>query len=218
MAISRKKLRSLQPALFVVLDGANLCIHPSKPRLLSTTDSSAISSLIRTRRFDPSTLNSESLHNALLYLQGTALNLSGLQRVFIRTSESPPKLISIDPRLRTPLSFNDFATMMHSLVKDQVVSGKGGERLMKFCNKDIANSIPPGVRRYGVYVSKSDAIVDPKEFVSEEPLLVYVNVNPEAECADEVLAGKKCLSNDALSCGMTAARVVRAVEKARAIW
>jgi rRNA pseudouridine-1189 N-methylase Emg1 (Nep1/Mra1 family) len=216
--ISSKKLQTIQPALLIIIDGAHLIVHPTKPRLLASTDSSAISQLAADRRFDVSTLNAESMHNTLLYLQGTALNLSGVQRVFIRTADSPSKLIAVDPRFETPLAFSDFARMMYCLVKDQLVSGAGGERLMKFVKSDVSNSIPPGIPRCAIHIHPNDNIVDPADFVSQNPLLIYVNLNPRVECTDEVIERRACLSNDALSCGMTAARVVRAVEKAHAIW
>jgi rRNA pseudouridine-1189 N-methylase Emg1 (Nep1/Mra1 family) len=216
--ISSKKLQSLTPAIFIVIDRVNLIPHPGKPRMLCTSDDIDIAYLSQRSALVPEDINIELLYATLYYLQNTALNQAGLQRTFLRTSESPPKLIAIDPRLQIPDTFESFMYMMHLFLKNQLVKGPGGERLMRFVKHDIGESIPPDVPRFCIYVDKDEPIVDVKTFVNKESGLFYVNIRPEQKCEDEVMEKIFCVSNDELSCGTAICRVVRAVEDVHGIW
>jgi hypothetical protein len=89
---------------------------------------------------------------------------------------------------------------------------------MRFVKSDIGLSLPPGIARYAVSISDDGPIADATAFVSGKPCLVYVNLDPTKQCADEVIEGQFCLSTCMLSCATLVARVVRAVEAAHKIW
>jgi rRNA pseudouridine-1189 N-methylase Emg1 (Nep1/Mra1 family) len=214
--IPSKKLKSLCPALYVIVDGANLTLHPQKRRLLCSSDSIEIDYLTREQHLDPSSLNIESLYNTLLYLQGTALNIAGVQRIFIRTDTDA--LISVDPRLNIPPLFEDFLTMMNTLVKNQLVVGPGGERLMKFVKSDVSLSLLPNVPHFAIYVKRDEPLVGPGTFVGQDPCCVFARLNPEEQSNDEVMQGRFCLSNDQIGCAGVISRVVRATEAVHEIW
>jgi hypothetical protein len=130
----------------------------------------------------------QSLHNALLVLHETALNFAGRQRVFIHT-DGDANLIAVDPRLRVPPTFDAFTHTMQLLATDHLVAGFVGERLMRFVKSDIGLSLPPGIRRYAVCIADNALVADPVTFVASGPILVYVNVDPTKQCADEAWKG-----------------------------
>ena len=94
--ISGKRLQSLPPALFLVIDGINIIRHEQLDHIICKTDYIEIEA----QHIDSSQINIEELYHILSYLQGTALNLAGLQRIFLRTLSQ--QVIMVDPRLRIP--------------------------------------------------------------------------------------------------------------------
>ena len=213
--ISRKKLHAMQPALYVVIDGANLIQHTARERMLVLTDEIDINRMVQRKELRKEDINIELLYNVLVFLQGTALNLAGLQRVFVRTLSN--KLIALDPRLSVPKTFNDFSFMMWRFCKENLVKGQNGEKLLYYVKSDIGSLLPPDVPRYCAIVS-SDRKIDKIDTIVQNPICIYLNLDVTQECRDEVMQRVLCVSNDALGCSTVAARVVREVEIAQKIW
>lgn len=213
--ISSKKLQSLQPLLYVIIDGANLVHHTSMPRMLLKTDEIELNYL----KLKPKQINIEELFHTLLFLQGTALNYAGLQRVFIRTVDL--KLIQVDPRLSIPFVLNDFQQMMHIFSNDKLVRGiDGNSTMMKFVKSDIGKMIPPGIPRYSLYVDAEEEKISPITDVvtNNKPIAIYVHLNPKNRSADELMEKTFCISNDNLNTGNVINRVLEEIEIRNNIW
>ncbi|KAK8885668.1 hypothetical protein M9Y10_041120 [Tritrichomonas musculus] len=213
--ISSKKLQSLSPLLYVVVDGANLMPHTSMPRMLLKTDKIELNYL----KLKPKQINIEELFHTLFYLQGTALNLAGLQRVFIRTVDL--KLIRVDPRLSIPFVFNDFQQMMHIFSTDKLVKGsKENSIMMNFVKSDIGKMIPPGIPRYSLFINEDEEKISPiTDIVTDDkPIVIYVHLNPQKQSADEIMEKTLCISNDNLNTGNVINRVVKEIEIKNNIW
>lgn len=213
--ISSKRLQSLQPLLYVVIDGANLVHHTSMPRMLLKTDEIELNYL----KLKPKQINIEELFHALLFLQGTALNYAGLQRVFIRTVDL--KLIKVDPRLSIPFILNDFQQMMHIFSNDQLVRGiDGNSIMMKFVKSDIGKMIPPGIPRYSIYVDPKEENISPITDIvtSDKPIAIYVHLNPKNRSADELMEKSFCISNDNLNTGNVINRIIKEIEIKSNTW
>lgn len=182
-----------------MIDGSNLIPHPLKPRMLESTDEQEIADL----RIDPATVNIETVYNALLLAQGTALNLSGYQRTFIQTEKT---IIAVDPRFEVPRTFAAFSFMMFRFSKENLVKGEGGERLMYPVKKDVSKWLPPGVSVFSAVVKEEGG--EKKAF--QWPAVVYVNVDTTKGGENQT-----CLSRDILGCSAVIARVVGEAETAR---
>ncbi|OHT00780.1 Suppressor Mra1 superfamily [Tritrichomonas foetus] len=211
--ISSKKLKSLQPLVYAIIDGANLMPHTSMPRMLTKTDTIELDYLnLKTKQ-----INIEELFHTLLFLQGTSLNLAGLQRVFIRTVDL--KLIQVDPRLTIPFVFDDFQQMMHLFSKEGTVrSADGNSTLMKFVKSDIGKMIPPGIPRFALYVDDEAEIVPVSDFAKDKPIAVYVHLNPKNQSVDELMEKAFCVSNDKLNTGNVMNRVIKHFEIQNNVW
>ena len=210
--IPSKKLQSIQPALFLVIDGVNLLPHPSKPRMLALSDEIEINYMVLHKLGTAEDINMELLYNVLLYVQSTALNMSGQQRLFLRTRDK--KLIAVDPRLDIPRTFDLFSEMMFHFLTKGLVRGPGGERLMYYANSDLGHVLPPGVRRICVFTDEKA----PVTVVQKGQKCVYLSVDGKWECQDELMSERNCISNDRLSCTTTAARVIANAELENDLW
>lgn len=213
--IPSKKLQSLKPLLYVVIDGANLVHHTSNERMLLKTDKIELNYL----KLKPKQINIEELFHTLLFLQGTALNYAGLQRVFIRTVDL--KLIKVDPRLSIPFVLNDFQQMMHIFSTDSLVKGEDGNSiLMKFVKSDIGKMIPPGIPRYSLYIDSEEEKITPITdiVVDNKPIAIYVHLNPKNRSADELMEKYFCISNDNLNTGNVINRVLKEIEIKSNTW
>ena len=216
--ISSKKLKSIQPLLYVIIDGANLIHHTSMDQMLTKTDDIEIDYL----KLKKKQINIEELFHTLLFLQGTALNYSGLQRVYIRTVDL--KIIQVDPRLIIPFIFKDFQQMMHLFTTEKLVKGEDGNSIMmKFVKSDIGKMIPPNIPRYSLYVNDEQPIVPIRDIVplvgdKTKPIAVYVHLNPKNQSADEILEKSFCVSNDNLSTENVFNRVIKYIETKNNIW
>lgn len=207
--ISSKKLKSLQPLLYVIIDGANLVEHTSMPRMLVKTDTIEL----QYKKMNPAEINMEELFNTLLTIQGTALNLAGYQRVYIRTNTN--LLIQLDPRLSIPFIFNDFLKMFYLFSKDGLVkSDDDATILMKYVKSDIGKFIPPGVPRYSLFIQpKEDKSTSLKDFIfPKTPIAVYVHLDPEQPSYDELMQNSYCISNDNLTSATILNKVVHEIE------
>jgi len=210
--ISSKRIKHTPALLTIIVDGVNLMNHPLEPRLLLKTDHLEIQNL----DVNPETLTSEELYKILCFLQGTSLNLSGRQKVLLRTIDN--KLIGIDPRLKPPPTFTQFLDMMHRFSEDDLVYNVDGNTiLMKYVKSDLEQSLPPGAPRYCVFIG-NETPVDPKTFIDGNPIAVYVSIDPKKISSDELLLKKFCLSNDKLTTESTIWRVIKAVESKANIW
>lgn len=214
--ISSKKLQSMKPALYVVIDGVNLIPHTAKQRMLASSDEIDINRLEQRKELRREDINIESLYTSLLYLQGTALNLSGYQRVFLRTVTQ--KLIALDPRLDIPHTFDEFSFMMWRFCKEDLVKGPGGERLMYYVKSDIGASLPPGIPRVCAVCSRDKEIKKLEDVFHNNSVCLFIGIDAVTESHDELMQTVICLSNDNLSCTALLSRAVKAVEGARGIW
>lgn len=217
--ISSKQLKSIVPSVYIIIDGANLIQHTSMPRMLCKTDDIEIDYL----KLKYSQINIEELFHTLLYLQGTALNLSGHQRIFIRTVDL--KLIQIDQRMIIPPVFHDFRRMFYTFLNEGLIKAESGESiLMKYVKNDIGNCVPPGLPRYSLYIKDEDEddeetkITKVEEFTKNGPAVVYVHLNPENVSKDEVMQDYFCISNDHLSTASVLQRVIKSYEQQLNIW
>ena len=214
--ISSKKLQGIKPALYLVIDGVNLIPHTAKQRMLVSSDEIDINRLEQRKELSRDEINIESLYTALVYLQGTALNLSGHQRVFIRTRER--KVIALDPRLAIPPTFDAFSFMMWRFCRENLVKGEGGERLLYYVKSDIGESLPPGIPRICAVTSPDKKIAKLNEVIASDGVCLFVNLDTTQESQDELMQSTVCVSNDDLSCTAVLSRLVLAAEAAHGIW
>lgn len=211
--ITRNQLKTLVPSVYIIIDGANLAKHPNEQRMLLVQDEDILESL----KLSPEEINIQALHHTLLFLQGTALNLSGYQRVFVRTKDNI--LIRVDPRLNVPKDFDSFQFMMYRYVKDGKVNGTNGQlNLMQPVKSDLGKNIPPGVRRICLYVNESEKIEKPKEFIDKTPSAIYIHLDPTQISYDEVLDKSYCVSNDIITPAAIAWRVIELIEQNSSVW
>lgn len=90
---------------------------------------------------------------------------------------------------------------------------------MWYVKRDIGESMLPGVPRYHVYTSPDDKLTQKlTDIIQKDPVCIYVNIHPDKPCADEIMQGSMCVSNDDLNCTAVFARIVNTAELAHAIW
>ncbi|EAY07816.1 hypothetical protein TVAG_312150 [Trichomonas vaginalis G3] len=211
--ISSKQLKSITPLLTFIIDGVKLYPHSKYPRPLLVTDEEEFESQKITKK----DIITEQLYHVLYFLQNTALNLSGQQRVLLRTEDK--QVIFVDPRLKVPDVFDDYLAMLHLLMEDRrVCSVEKGSEIMKFVKSDLTHSIPTGAKRIAAYLSKTDSVTSPDEFLKAEPTAVYIHLDPTVQSYDEVLLGKYCVSNDILSAVTLASRILHSMESKANLW
>ena len=204
--ITSKKLKNIEPSLTIIIDGINLINHPNLNRLLLKTDKTEINLL----KIKEEELNIEELFKILSFIQGTALNLSGNQRVLLKTLDS--KLIFIDPRLKIPETFGDFLLMMNRFKQDNLVySIESNSVIMKYVKSELENSIPINTSRFCIYIGE-DEIICPKNFIKNLPIAIYIGINPKNKSIDELIEKNICISNDNLSSETLIWRIIKEIE------
>lgn len=211
--ISSKQLKSITPLITFIIDGVKLYPHSKYPRPLLTTDEEEFESQKITKK----DIITEELYHVLYFLQNSALNLSGQQRVLLRTEDK--QVIFVDPRLKVPEVFDDYLAMLHLLMDDRrICSVEKGSEIMKFVKSDLSHSLPTGAKRICAYLSKTDKITSPNDFLGLEPTAVYIHLDPFTKSQDEVMLGSYCVSNDTLTPVTLASRLLKAVEQKAQIW
>ena len=211
--ISSKQLKSIPVVLSVVIDGVKLYPHSTLERPLLSCDEDEFEK----EKITKDDIITEDLYHILYYLQSTALNLSGQQRVYLRTCDK--QIISIDPRLKMPQIFDQYLDMMWRLIQERrVLSLEKETELVKFVKSDLAKSLPAGAVRTAIYTGDED-VKAPSSFLKKErPNVIFIHLNPKTKPNDEFMEGTFCISNENLSAATAISRIVREMENKVGIW
>ena len=213
--ISSKQMKSITPLLTVIVDGVKLYEHSTKERPLLTSDEDEF----ETQKITKKDIITEELYHILYFLQNTALNLSGQQRVLLRTCDK--QIISVDPRLKMPYIFDDYLKLMWRFMQDRrICSLEKDTELMKFIKSDLTKILPPGTRRFSIYVDKNEVnnIKKPSEFIHKQPTAIFIHLNPNEKPTDELMESTFCISSDNLTPVNAISRVVKEMETKAEIW
>ena len=213
--ISSKQLKSTNPLLTVIIDGVKLYEHSTLERPLLIDDEDEFEK----QKITKNDIITEELYHIIYYLQNTALNLAGLQRVLLRTCDK--QIISIDPRLKMPIIFDDYLKLMWRFMQDRrICSLEKDTEIMRFVKSDLSHTLPPGARRFGIYVDRAemDNIKKPSDFLHKEPTAVFIHLNPTQKPQDELMESTFCISTDNLAPVTAISRVVKEMETKAEIW
>ena len=127
-------------------------------------------------------------------------------------------MVSIDPRLKVPDTFNDFVQMLHLFMIDLNVKAEEKDTiLMKFVKSDLSKTVRPGIHRYAVYTGP-EKVTPLSSFISNKPTLIYINFDTTKKPYDELLEGSYCISNDMPSAIAMIAKIIHVMELKSEIW
>ncbi|CAK9296998.1 unnamed protein product [Gordionus sp. m RMFG-2023] len=126
---------------------------------------------------DLSNLRPDIVHQCLLMLMDSPLNLSGHLKVYIHTQKNV--LIEINPRTRIPRTIERFSGLMVQLLQNlSIQSVQSEEKLLKIIKNPVSNHIPIGFMKFGTSVLSS---------ISMKPFELITLINDKTENPDKII-------------------------------
>lgn len=164
---------------------------------------------------DPAKYRPDILHQSLMMLLDSPLNLAGRLQVYFHTNRNV--LVKISPQCRIPRTFDRFCGLMVQLLQKLNIRAEGSpQRLLSVIKNPVGQHLPVGCRKYLTSVNCTNLVTNMAELVPperDEPVVMVVGGISHGKISTDYTEGELKISNYPLSAALCCAKLTSSFEQ-----